>query len=298
MMKSFLKKIVLFVLLLLCATSVYLLTVISVNYSACNAIKNWQDQNGKSLNGYSYYVFGNSHPECAINDSISTLHLRNMANSGEPLFFSVPKMRRIAKENPNAIFIVELGNHALHAIHWVLDDEHLHKNYRQYFYHLTKEEHQFILSNNSLKALKTVLSLSPQESNAQLEGGYNPLHKNLADYYKVRESKEDFPESNTPNATYSDELQYQNIASLISFMRDFPHIRVIAIRCPVHPSVQEQNEKEYMQFIEQITHQYPLQFLDFKDSLSADTYYADPEHLNVSGANVFTKKLEQILFVE
>jgi hypothetical protein len=297
-MKSFLKKIVLFALLLLCATSVYLFTVITFNHSACSATKNWQDRNGKSLNGYSYYVFGNSHPECAINDTISTLHLSNMANSGEPLFFSVPKMRRIAKENPNSIFIVELGNHSLHAIHWVLDDEHLHKNYRQYFYHLTKEEHQFIFRNNPSKALKTLLSLSPQGANTVLEGGYNPLHKNLADYYKARESNEDIVESNTPNATYSDELQYQNIASLISFMRDFPHIRVIAIRCPVHSSVQEQNEKEYMQFIEQITHQYPLQYLDFKDSLYADTYYADPEHLNVKGATVFTKKLEQALFVE
>lgn len=299
-MIHFLRKIAVFVLLALMLTIAYFSVVIYINQHKQDSTTTWISDRGKNLSGFDYYVFGNSHPECAINDSISAHHLRNLANSGEPLFYSVAKMRRIADQNPNATFIVEVGNHALNAIHWVLSDEHLFKNYAQYFYDLRSEEHEFVIANNPSKALKTIISLSPNSSSPVIPGSYNPLKQTLDDFCrkKVTNSSSELSKQVQQSSSNLDALQYQNVQSLINFIEDYPRIHIIIVRCPVHPSVQASNEKEYIDLITELTSKYTVQFADFKDSLPSNEFYADPEHLNIQGSQKFTKQIDAYLFAE
>lgn len=299
-MIHFLKKIAVFVLLALLLTITYFSVIIYINQHKQDSTTKWISERGENLSGFNYYVFGNSHPECAINDSTSVHRLRNLANSGEPLFYSVAKMRRIADQNPKATFIVEVGNHALNAIHWVLSDEHLFKNYAQYFYDLRTDEHEFVIANNPSKALKTIISLSPNSASSVIQGSYNPLKQTLVEYYrkKVTISSNEPSNQDQPSSSNLDAQQYQNVQSLINFIEAYPHIHIIIIRCPVHPSVQASNEEEYLDLISELTSKYAVQFADFKDSLPSNEFYADPEHLNIQGSQKFTKQIDAYLIAE
>ena len=69
--------------------------------------------------GDKIYIMGNSHSECAINDSLLADNYINISLSAEPLFYSVIKARRLLTENKKIdTIIIEFTNNSINTVGW------------------------------------------------------------------------------------------------------------------------------------------------------------------------------------
>ena len=105
--------------------------------------KNIIESKGRYIQNIDILVMGNSHPECAINDSLLPIKFVNIAQSGEPLIYTCIKARTILKLTHNDTVIIEFTNNSLQTINWVLDDDRLYTNYKMFFSKMKLDEHFF-----------------------------------------------------------------------------------------------------------------------------------------------------------
>jgi hypothetical protein len=241
--------------------------------------------------GAKIYIIGNSHPECAINDSLLPNNYINISLSAEPLFYSVIKARKLLTENKKIdTIIIEFTNNSLNTVGWVINNDRLFANYQKYFANMNFAEHYFLFSNNLKKSLKTFFSLSPRRiwlSNKTVDGRYLYL---IRDEVVSTKSEQKKPEKTSKDAVeHNKTSEYMGFKNLISLIKTNPKTHFILTRMPQHSSYAGfKNEAAYQQCLEQIKCLKNCRSIDFTHSILDNYCFGDAEHLNHQGAVVFT----------
>lgn len=235
------------------------------------------------INENTIIVLGNSHTECAVNDNIFPNRFKNLSTSGEPLFYTSLKAKRIFKSVNVDTVIIEFGNNAFNSIHYVTGDDHFIKNFQQYLSLMTPTELLFLIENNPIKFFKGFLSTNIISifRSQKLGGAYLELRRvNDFNRQTVFEKK-----------TISHRADWVNFKSLLDLIKSNRRITFIIIRSPVHYSDNSGFDSEYKYGCNLLKSMPNVSFFDFKSLNMPDSFYADDEHLNHFGARYFTKLL-------
>lgn len=283
MMKHFLKKIIKYALLTasLWITHIIILVLIVVFLPKHYVLYH----NNIPVKEKKYFILGNSHPECAINDTLLGKDFKNVAQSGEPLFYTCIKAQNIINQvNPDTL-IIEFENTSLNTIHLVLANNRLFFNYKRYFSIMSLQNHRFLFENNFLKAVKTLLFLNLGDilNYNNISGGYLYLIKdNIISPPKKKEKTK-------KNLNYSTDVQVRNIESLFNLIRNNDSTFFIITRMPLHKKADLSNESIYLNYVNKLSQFKNCKYLDFNGKIAlADSCYGDETHLNFRGAKIFT----------
>lgn len=235
------------------------------------------------------FILGNSHPQCAINDSLLPNNFHNVGQSREALFYSCIKARFILKEHLSDTIIIEFTNNSLYTIDWAISDSNLIRNHHYHFAKMTTEDNLLLFKENSIKTIKSYLSLSPLATykSSFLNGGYLFLKRN-----EVVQKIRNFQNSAIPdtiNPEFTAEQEAINFNKLTQLIDDYPNTTFILIRSPLHHSYQYFGEANFQKHVTLLEAKPNAIFIDFaKEYTLADRYFGDAEHLNHLGAYFFT----------
>ena len=235
------------------------------------------------------YILGNSHSECAINDSLLSKNYANIAISAEPLFYSVIKARRLLSDNCVIdTIVIEFSNNSLSTIKWAIDDNRLMHEYTKYFSSMNIDEHLFLFLNNFNKSIKTFFSLTPRDiflSKKNVNGGYRSLIKNNIKSILKNKKLCNFTEV----SKHLNENELYGFVNLLSLIKKHPKTYFVITRMPLHNSNNLNDKILYKKCIKQLQTQNNCRYIDFLNTNLNDDEYADPAHLNHKGANRFTR---------
>ena len=148
-MKSFLIKILVFACVFLVIVSIYILFI---NYSLNH--HNYFKINSSTEN----VILGNSHPECALNDSLIP-SFQNFAQGGEAYFYTLIKLKKISENNPQVKTVfVEFGNNDIkkEMDQWVWGTKYINARYPMYSAFMNMSEQSFLALKNPT-AIATIL---------------------------------------------------------------------------------------------------------------------------------------------
>jgi hypothetical protein len=286
-MKLFFKNILIFILTTL---SLWIVYVIFLVVNILLIPKNYKlYHNHLEIEKGKIFIMGNSHPECAINDSLMGETYSNISLSAEPLFYTAIKAQNIINQNKPDTLIIEFENTALHTIHWVLADDRLVENYKFYFSLMTFNDHKFLFENNFRKALKTFIFLTLNDINnyKNINGGYLYLirdniispSKKIRDQYAGRSDKFEYPA----------DIQNRNIESLFNLIDRNKSTFFIITRMPIYKTQKWDNEDTYLKYVDRLKQIKNCAYYDFSNKFSlADSCFGDETHLNYKGAKIFT----------
>lgn len=290
-MKLFTLKLISFVMLFL--IGFYFITVLS------NRLINNSDYY-KLSDSTKFVIFGNSHSECAFNDSIIR-NFKNLSNSGESYFYTYLKVKKIISSNRQVknIFI-EYSNNAIETSmdSWTFDNTYLPiriptylplmdysdfrliwiNNYKGFLYCLPKSIIKYIGRN-----LKYVLFSEKGFIKESRFGGYLYLEKDKTDSL-INNPPVTIKKENSK--TEISEINIKYLIKTIEFCKS-NNVKVFLIRSPLHSRYYGvENEPKYRE----ILHFKLLntELLDFKDFPIENHEFGDFEHLNFKGARVFS----------
>ena len=185
------------------------------------------------------YILGNSHPECAINDSLLPKNYANIAQSAEPLFYSVIKARRLLTDHSKIdTMVIEFTNNSLTTVKWVISDSSLMRNYKKYFAVMNIEEHAFLFEKNPLKSCKTFFSMTPFEifsNRKNVDGAYLFLVRNKIEGFDKLSNRVSIVNHEAGFNTVLNE-EYFGFANLLSLIKNNPQTFFIITRMPMHKS--------------------------------------------------------------
>jgi hypothetical protein len=242
------------------------------------------------------FIMGNSHPACAINDSILPNNYANISLNGEPLFYTTIKARRLLEDNCKIdSMIINFTNNSLTTICWVLDDNRMMGNYKQYFSLMNFKEHMFLFNKKPVKAFKTILSLTPTDiylSKRIINGG--SLFETGQRILPFRKTFNSSKERRIYNYQIEDEML--GFAQLLSLMNKYPSTYFIITRMPMRSSIVLENENQYKNCLEQLKKNQNCRLIDFLQTNLKDEEFWDYEHLNYIGAKRFTSVFKDSLW--
>jgi hypothetical protein len=240
----------------------------------------------------SIIVLGNSHSECAFNDSI-IYNAINFSQSGEANFYTYFKLKKIIELNSriDTIFIQFSNNQVDESMNgWIWDNMHMSYNLPKYALFMDREGLKLLYEKNPDSFKKCIFPILKNNIRMIFKGfNYN---NEIGSYRHLVRNKTDSLLTNIPNdlpAEKSANLSYVNI-DYISRSIDYckqKNIKVFLVRTPVHEKSQSHKNEFLFQKILK-TNFYETEFLDFSKYPIANSEFADLEHLNYKGANNFS----------
>lgn len=292
-MKKFLLRVLLFSSLTVTMT---LVVIFTLNWLVASDDFFRIDQDVK------YIVVGDSHPECAFNDSLID-HFQNFGQSGEAYFYSYLKTKKLLENNPNieTVFVeLNLGQILKNIDKNTWDDVHIAEKYQKYFFAMNADDYNVLMKNNfsgflnaqsiSIKTNLTMLRIEDRTMHDLKWGGYNRLTNNGQDKLKDLEDKEMI--ANSKIIEHSDHsLNY--LYKLVEICQDHT-VKVVFVRAPVHRKHAERRNEKTFEFLRNKYFK-DIPFLDYQDIAFQDFEFADTHHLNFLGADRFSKLFNEDL---
>lgn len=245
-------------------------------------------------------IVGHSHSACAFNDSI--IHNTvNLSQSGEAYFWTYLKVKEIIRQNPGLkkVFI-EFSNGQIEKAkdNWIWGDEYLSRNLLTYLPFLELEEAKVLIKNNrtdffkaTSKAFRTnIMTVVTRDFNyTQKVGGYWWIERNHVDSLL---KNVDF-EGLKPRKTQVSEMNIKYLSKIISYCKD-KNIQVYLVRAPQHKYYISRRNEETFQEV-RTKHFGDIAFLDFNEFPASNDEFGDFDHLNHTGARVFSKFFQSLI---
>ena len=255
------------------------------------ALKNYPvNQNIYSLpENINTLFIGDSHVECAVNDELLTTAI-NYAESGDNYFYTFIKLRKLIENNPEVktVFLsYSYFNILEYQNKWYYDDKYINFKVSKYLMEMSNEEliksftlnpKEFIASiptyikHNALRIVKN-------KKLPDLEwGGYKSLQN-------IRRKDMEF--TFVDNGNYS-ALQIHYLSEIYNYCSE-NNIKLNLIATPIfkwEKQVSLEAKNKYYSLSKQ--NFINARLLDYTDVVMPDTMFADNEHLNKYGAELFT----------
>lgn len=261
----------------------------------------------KLPNETKYIIVGNSHSECAYNDSLIG-NLTNLANSGESYFYTYLKIKKIISSNRQITTVfIEYTNKMIEKTFesWIFEDSYLQIRIPTYLPLMGYPDFNLFLTNNRMVFLKSLpksimKNIGHNYKHVLFEekgfikearfGGYLFLMRNSVDSL-INNAPTSNPDQKTKIPI--SELHINYLVKIIEFCK-LNNVKVYLIRSPLHPKYPGlDNERLFRE----LPHQQfsNTEFLDFKDFPIQNSGFADLEHLNAKGARVYSIFFNQLL---
>lgn len=243
-------------------------------------------------------IVGDSHPECALIDSLNP-YLYNIAHSSESFIFSYIKAKKIIEENRSitTLFIefspLNLSETRENAI-W---GDKLGWRFPCFAPFMNKEELFFFVRHNPTIVFSKI-SNSIKENEEFLKsgskdyfgdkglGGYRYLSYSAIKWIQKKKKKIIFKIKNIDgDLYYLDKLLH---------LCKMKNIKPVFIRCPIHPSYGIwQIEKPFQKIVK--SRYRKIDFFDFSKFKLKDEDFFDLHHLNNRGAKKFTRYFNDLI---
>ncbi len=239
-------------------------------------------QKNKLIEKNQIFICGNSHPECAINDSLLPKRFLNISSSGEHLFYTCNNVQEILQQTHNKIVIIEFTNNSLNTARWLFSNQFFYLNLKKHLSGLSLVDHLLFMKMNPIKYIKTILSTNPNQI-------YNSYVKITGGYFYLNNPKFNLKEDNIKLEVFSLKTEKIGFNRLNCLIQKNKTTLFILIRTPMHREYQgRKNEGVFQKCLSQLRKNNNCRMIDFDKLYLDDKYFADDEHLNFNGAKYFT----------
>lgn len=243
-------------------------------------------------------LMGNSHPECAFNDSLIT-NFENIAQSAQTNFYSYLKLKQILIQNEHieSVFI-EYTNLSIskQMDNWTWGDSFLLEQLPVYLPFLNSSEIQLLYTNNSTgfssatsKAFRYNMTNIILGRNNYKTGGYSSLSRSINDSL-INSYESDKKKSYKDIDISQNNINY--LHEIVKLCQD-NGIKLYLIRSPQHKFMNRDNEDLLVQIKNNEFKN--IEYLDFDKFPLRDTEFADFGHLNGKGAIIFSTWFNKII---
>jgi lysophospholipase L1-like esterase len=244
-------------------------------------------------------ILGDSQTETALNDNFIKNSV-NLSNAGDPIYFNYVKLKRIIEKN-RQIETVILGFTSSN-----LDSKGFYEvpkfksKYIAYFYLIDIKDYTDIIKYN-LEGLirgvtglgryftKTVTIINEDKINNIGIGGFRPIPTHISNLEEdINNEKKIFKSEHDP-------LSIKYFLKIEALCKR-ENLNLIVLNSPVHKSLskrQKVRNEKYLKFIEQFDSN--IQFWNYEDLSLENKYFFDENHLNVKGAEIFSKLINKKL---
>jgi hypothetical protein len=241
---------------------------------------------------------GNSHPECAINDTILS-NAYNIAHSSENYIYSYLKAKKMIESNPSIKnLFIEFGNLNITDLNetFIWGDEYINWRFPRFSPFMTFEEYSFFLKHNAPKVLKVVNTLIKEDEEFLKSNVNNYIYyRSIGGHKKLEYNYIDSLLKHREHIEFKVKLVDKNFDYLNKLIKlcENKHINFFLIRCPIHPNFAgNRNEKVFQQIRNKYLKNIP--FLDFKHFPLKNSEFGDFGHLNYFGAKRFSLFLKDL----
>ncbi|KAA6326198.1 hypothetical protein EZS27_024668 [termite gut metagenome] len=222
-------------------------------------------------------ILGDSHTECAINDTIFT-NSYNYSQSSEPFIYSYVKLINIASASKIDTLIISVSPVSIGG-----KGERLHIKTNKLLYRFPWEDLMFLFHHNPL-AIGYSSNIFDIRANANNVGGYLyldrfKLQKDLA----LRKTK-------TLDPCIPHEAQLLYLDKIVTYCRS-KSIQLIFINTPMYHAERFYNMNNFYKVIEEKYND--VTFWDYGNYVLPDSCYGDVGHLNYIGAKEFSIMLQE-----
>lgn len=280
----------------------FLFLLIPIMYFGLNVLFNmYQIQNSKpKLPKINYLILGDSHIQNTI-DSKFFKNSVNYAKSGEPYAISYWKLKYIYAQ-PNVSIDTILLGFSHHDISkgkdLALSDEGASSQFkRTYGIHYYSEEDSLPIDfYKYYNVLFRNLALMPKKGHFGYQGKYAGLNKDLTKrkfYKEPIKNHNHFYYKKTEYGFSTSNIKY--LDSIINFSHKI-NAKLILVATPVSQIYFENIPKPFLKRFEELKTEYRLKNLsvyDFSQVMKEDSLFADFNHLNGKGSQLFMKEYSE-----
>jgi hypothetical protein len=238
-----------------------------------------------------YVILGNSHPECAYNDTLLNRFL-NLSKSAESYYFTFFKIQKIIAQNKQIdTFFIECSNiqftEQMDESIWGRKSS---TRYILYAPFIPIQHHKVLIKNNVLGLLNNI-SVGARTNATKLISNDLTYQDQIGGYLFLERDKTDSLLQHIPTQSEnnSHQLSLTNIyylEQLITYCQK-QHKKVFLIRSPMHRmSTDFKNERQFLSILK--TRFGEIEFLDFSKFPLENDEFGDLEHLNHKGAKKYS----------
>lgn len=251
-----------------------------------------------------YIILGNSHPECAFNDSLIS-NFSNLAQSGESYFYTFQKVKEVLKQNNSVTTIfIEFTNIQIkeNMNTWIWGDKYINNKYPKYSNFMNMEDNKLLLYKNH-QGFYNAFSISSKNKFLRIIRGDFDYTKEIGGYNYLIRDKTDSILNNSKNLydpnkriRESHKISKYNILYLhkILNLSDKYNVRMVLIRSPQHNKSSEYfNEIVYQEVLRNSFKN--VEYLDLSKFSLKDDDFGDLEHLNHRGARKFSLWFDSLI---
>lgn len=271
--------------------SILLTTIISTTISICEGVINKNANFHLDVNPR-YIVIGHSHPECAFNDSLIT-NFKNLSKSAESYFYTYFKIKKVIDQNPTieVVFIEFTNNQITEKMNkWTWSNQYLDLNYPKYSSFMSILD-KFQLASNNFKGFMNSNSLATNQNLGRIKSQNFKFGDDIGGYVYLIRNKTDSLISKLNDENYSRDVKVSE-TNLLYLTKIIDYLikenkKIILIRSPQHKLYPEYSFETKYQKIR--TKRFPnVEYLDFSEFPLKNSEFGDLEHLNHSGARIFS----------
>lgn len=239
-------------------------------------------------------AIGNSHVTYALNEKILD-NLLNFGSDGEAYFYSYTKAKKLLEANPEIRYLlIGFSNNMIRNSiqRWYEDETFISHHLPKYVNWMDVEDLKLIYSENPKAVIMATAKFIAFDLKAVSTGKF-PINE-WGGPGILTNQLSDSVVKNTNNAMnlYETGIHSVNLRYLkkIIEMAKSKNVQPVLVRTPVHALYKVDNEQD-------LQHVYrnnfaDLPFLDFQHFPLADSCFADYDHLNKNGAELFSRALK------
>lgn len=288
-MNLFLRKVALFLILLLCLTFAALGVL---NYLNKKALENFRVKPGVT----SIFV-GDSHIQCAINDALLPKS-SNFSQSAEASYFTYYKLEALLRNNPSVKKVyLGFGCHNI-STHYdeYITGEHSKDIAARYFFILPLSEKLYIIRNNSVDPIQFLANLFAEGmKNRKLKDNSNSVLGHYENYFsrvaanqssiRKRVKMQFYENGQLRDFSKVNMLYNQKIIDLCKTRK----LELIILNTPLHPYYEARIPAPFVQKYDSIVKRNHLKLYDFSAlKLTDSAYVPDGDHISSEGSYLTT----------
>lgn len=239
-------------------------------------------------------VVGHSHTACAFNDSLIR-NFKNFSRQGEPFFYTYFKTVEILKQNPqiDTVFIGVSNNIIFRSTDTLIwGDEYMSSYFSVYAPFIGLGGYKTLCEHNSSGFLSSVSKAIRTNIETIISSDYCYSNQKFGGYVALKSARKVWPETNV-DSNISTRLNLQYLTRLVDECKR-RHLTPILIRTPLSKSYPRNATETLFQNVIR-TRFNRIYLYDFADYVKVQEQFADYEHLNVSGARMFSESFNKFL---
>ena len=245
-------------------------------------------------------ILGDSHTECAINDTVFS-ESENFSRSAEAYIYTFSKVKKLLKENQQiTTVILGFSFHNLFNYSWFNNKVNLMRKLNSYGYFMNKSELFNLLKVDPVDFIEAVFSIEKGGLIAAVNSLSNDNYKvlDLGSYFYLIRNKVDVEiekrkNGQIKNPIETSSLQVTYLLKIADYCKE-ENVKLILISTPIHKYLYYNSEfweRYYFNFYSQNLKKFKL--FDYSTLSLPDSCFGDLTHLNYKGARIFSKILKK-----